>query len=246
MYMARELMRAAGGKAMLIAKIERAEAIPALEDIMQRLRRHHGGARRPRGRGGRRRGAGAAEAHDPAGARAEQAHHHRHADDGVDDLEPGADARRGLRRRQRGARRHRRRDAVGRDRPRASTRSRRSRRWTASASRPRSRSRSTLEQEFLNRVFTRVDQSIAMARAVHRLPPQGEGDRLAHRVGLDRAVDVAPQLRRADLRAHRADRDALPLRAVPRRLPADGEVRRPRPRGAAAPRPRRCWCATAW
>src|SRR5258707_10833557 len=35
MYMARELLRAAGGPAMLIAKIERAEAIPALEDIMQ-------------------------------------------------------------------------------------------------------------------------------------------------------------------------------------------------------------------
>src|SRR5712691_5012257 len=32
MYMAKELMRAAGGKALLIAKIERAEAIPALED----------------------------------------------------------------------------------------------------------------------------------------------------------------------------------------------------------------------
>jgi len=35
MYMARELLRAAGGQAMLIAKIERAEAVPALEDIMQ-------------------------------------------------------------------------------------------------------------------------------------------------------------------------------------------------------------------
>jgi pyruvate kinase len=35
MHMARELLRAAGGHAMLIAKIERAEAIPALEDIMQ-------------------------------------------------------------------------------------------------------------------------------------------------------------------------------------------------------------------
>ncbi len=34
MYMARQLMRAAGGRAMLIAKIERAEAIPALADIM--------------------------------------------------------------------------------------------------------------------------------------------------------------------------------------------------------------------
>ncbi len=34
MYMARELMRAAGGKALLIAKIERAEAIKALDDIL--------------------------------------------------------------------------------------------------------------------------------------------------------------------------------------------------------------------
>jgi pyruvate kinase len=34
MYMARELLRAAGASPLLIAKIERAEAIPALEDIM--------------------------------------------------------------------------------------------------------------------------------------------------------------------------------------------------------------------
>jgi pyruvate kinase len=34
MYMARELLRAAGGHALLIAKIERAEAIPVLEEIM--------------------------------------------------------------------------------------------------------------------------------------------------------------------------------------------------------------------
>ena len=35
MYMAKELLRAGGGHAFLIAKIERAEAIPALEDIMR-------------------------------------------------------------------------------------------------------------------------------------------------------------------------------------------------------------------
>jgi pyruvate kinase len=35
MYMAGELLRAGGGHALLIAKIERAEAIPALEDIMR-------------------------------------------------------------------------------------------------------------------------------------------------------------------------------------------------------------------
>jgi pyruvate kinase len=34
MYMARQLLRAAGGNARLIAKIERAEAIPALEEII--------------------------------------------------------------------------------------------------------------------------------------------------------------------------------------------------------------------
>jgi pyruvate kinase len=34
MYMARELMRAAGGSAMLIAKMERAEAINAMDDLM--------------------------------------------------------------------------------------------------------------------------------------------------------------------------------------------------------------------
>ena len=34
MYMARQLSRAAGGRAMLIAKIERAEAIPALDEII--------------------------------------------------------------------------------------------------------------------------------------------------------------------------------------------------------------------
>src|SRR5499427_6882651 len=35
MYMARQLLRAAGGHALLIAKIERAEAIPALEEIIE-------------------------------------------------------------------------------------------------------------------------------------------------------------------------------------------------------------------
>jgi len=34
MYMARQLMRAAGGRALLIAKIERAEAIPALDEVI--------------------------------------------------------------------------------------------------------------------------------------------------------------------------------------------------------------------
>ncbi len=47
-----------------------------------------------------------------AANRAGRLGHHRHADADVDGLEPAADARRGDRRRQRGARRHRRGDAV--------------------------------------------------------------------------------------------------------------------------------------
>ncbi len=35
MYMAREMLRAAGGQALLIAKIERAEAIAALPEIIE-------------------------------------------------------------------------------------------------------------------------------------------------------------------------------------------------------------------
>ena len=93
MYMARELMRAAGGKAFLIAKIERAEAVAeaALIDIMRGsdgimvargdLAVEVGDASVP-----------ALKKNDSPRARAEQAHHHRDADDGVDDLEPGADA----------------------------------------------------------------------------------------------------------------------------------------------------------
>jgi pyruvate kinase len=34
MYMARQLMRAAGGQALTIAKIERVEAVAALEEIL--------------------------------------------------------------------------------------------------------------------------------------------------------------------------------------------------------------------
>ena len=70
MYMARELMRAAGGQALLIAKIERAEAITRAGGDHRRFRRHHGGAGRSRRGSGRCLGAGAAEAHDPPGARA--------------------------------------------------------------------------------------------------------------------------------------------------------------------------------
>ena len=129
MEMARQLANVAGEpwrhKPQMIAKIERSEAIPALESDPEGFRRDHGRARRPRRRGRQRGGAGAAEAHDQDGARDGPRRHHRDADDGVDDRQPGADARRGQRRRQRRARRHRRGDAVGARPPPAAIRSRR-------------------------------------------------------------------------------------------------------------------------
>ena len=149
-----------------------------------RVRRHHGRARRPGGRGRQRGGAGAAETHDPHGARDGQGRHHRDADDGVDDRQPGADPRRGQRRGQRGARRHRRGDAErrngdrqvpggddradGRDRARG----RGGRRRDAG---------DRLHQQAL-RPHRPVDRD---GRAVHRAPPGLQGDPGAHRVGFD-------------------------------------------------------------
>ena len=75
---------------------------------------------------------------DRAGPAQRQAGHRRDPDARVDDRELPPDPRRGLRRRQRGARRRRRGDAVRRDQRRASTRSRRSRRWPGSSRPPRS------------------------------------------------------------------------------------------------------------
>ena len=51
-----------------------------------------------------------------------------------------------------------------------------------------------LDRDFLNRTFTRIDQSIAMATLFTAFHLKVQGDRVADRVGLDRAVDVAAQL----------------------------------------------------
>ena len=165
MYMARELLRAAGGKALLIAKIERAEAIEraALEDILAAS----DGIMVARGDLAVEVGDAAVPALQKRMIRLAREHNrlddHRHADDGVDDREPGADARRGLRRRERGARRHRRGDALGRDRRRQVPGGDRRGDEPRSASRRRRSAPVTLDREFLDRVFTRIDQSIAMA-----------------------------------------------------------------------------------
>src|SRR6266705_218543 len=162
MYMARELMRAAGGNAFLIAKIERAEAVSesALVDIMR------GADGIMVARGDLAVEVGDAERKIPGGS-------------GPGD---GPNLHRG------------RADAAAQPRP-------------------------GLLQPSVH-AGGPVDRH---GRPVHRLSPEGQGDRLAHRIGLDRAVDEPPQCRRTDLRAHRSDRHALSLRAFPRCLPADGE-----------------------
>jgi pyruvate kinase len=102
----------------------------------------------------------------------------------------------------------------------------------------------TLDREFLDRVFTRIDQSIAMA-AIWTPPPQGQGHRRAHPVRLDRAVDEPPELRRADLRADAPmpNRGRMVLYREVCPLPDEAAAHRPRPAAgrsrATADRPRR-------
>ena len=83
------------------------------------FRRRHGGARRSRRRDAAREGSRHPEAHHAPDAADRQARGGRDADARIDDHEPGADARRGLGRRDGRLRGRRRRDALGRERRRA-------------------------------------------------------------------------------------------------------------------------------
>ena len=75
-------------------------------------------------------------------------------------------------------------------------------------SRPSAPRRSRSTPASPTRHFGRIDQSIAMGGALHRLPPRLQGDPRAHRVGLDRALDEPAEDPRADLRPHLADHAA--------------------------------------
>ena len=111
-----EVKRIAGKRAAVMAKIEKPQAITALDEIIAVSDAHHGRARRPRRRNAARARARLAEDDHPHGAQARQAGGGRDADAGIDDHDAGADARRSLRRRDRGVRGRRRGDAVGGER----------------------------------------------------------------------------------------------------------------------------------
>ena len=89
------------GRAAVMAKIEKPQAIDRLARDHRGLRRADGGARRPRRRTAAGAGAEPAEADDAAGAPRRQAGGDRDPDAGIDDPGAGADPRRSLRRRHR-------------------------------------------------------------------------------------------------------------------------------------------------
>ncbi len=128
----KELIAAAGGDQLVVAKIEKKEALAVHEEIIAAADAVMV-ARGDLGRGDRPGdGADLAEAHHPRGQRRRQAGDHGDADAAVDGRLPAADARRGKRRRQRHLRRDQRRHALGRDRHRLPTRLRRCARWPRS------------------------------------------------------------------------------------------------------------------
>ena len=115
---ARRLFEEAGGKGLIVAKIERVEAVDEYRFDHRRCRHRHGRARRPRRRDGLRRADRHSEKTDSQDAQGQQDRHHGNADDGVDDPEPDSDAGRGLGRVECRHGRHGCRDVVGRDRGR--------------------------------------------------------------------------------------------------------------------------------
>ena len=110
-----QIMDEEGVRLPVIAKIEKPQAVDNLDEIIDAFDGDHGRPRRPRRRAAARGGAAGAEARHRDGPAQRQAGHRRHPGARVDDRELPPDPRRGLRLRQRGARRRRRGDAVRRD-----------------------------------------------------------------------------------------------------------------------------------
>ena len=111
-----EVKEIANGRALVMAKIEKPQAVARLEEILEvsdavMVARGDLGVEMPVERV-----PGLQKTHDPPRAPARQAGRRRDADAGIDDHLAGADPRRGLRRRDRGVRGRRRGHAVRRER----------------------------------------------------------------------------------------------------------------------------------
>ena len=136
----RQIMREEGVLLPVIAKIEKPQAIDNLDEIIKAFDGVHGRPRRPR-RGVPARGrAVPAEARHREGPPQRQAGDRRDPDARVDDQQPRPHAGRGLRRRQRRARRRRRGDALRRDQRGGVPHRDRRARWPGSSRPPRTTS----------------------------------------------------------------------------------------------------------
>ena len=230
--MARQLMRAAGGRAMLIAKIERAEAIPALEEIIDAsdgimvargdLAVEVGNAAVP---GLQKRMLRAAREHNkltitatqmmesmihnPVPTRAEVSDVANAVLDGTDAVMLSAET------------------AAGRY-PVETVETMAQICVEAEKSDP-----VQLDRDFMNRTFTRIDQSIAMATLFTAYHLKVKAIASLTRFRLDGVVDVAAQLRLPDLRADAEGGDAAAHGAAAQRhIAVPRAEHRPR-RGAA-------------
>ena len=155
--------RSADSTAHVIAKIEKAEAVDALDDILAETRRGDGRARRPRRRDRRRERCRCMQKRIIAAvARAREAGDHRDADARVDDPPRRADARRGERRRERDPRRHLGGHALGRDRGRRVPGRGGAGRWTGSRARS---SRTSTTATRCRRLRENADVGRAMSNA---------------------------------------------------------------------------------
>ena len=200
MRLARELMHAAGGKSLLMAKIERAEAIPALADIIDAsdaimvargdLSVEVGDAAVP---GLQKRMIKMARDEEPPGD-------HRHANDGIDDHQSDPDPRGSIGRGECGTGWHRCGDAVGGNRGgRLSGGNHRSDGAHLPQGRSGRRKTTYSTAAPAAQKFSRIDQSIAMSALFAASHFKVKAIVALTQSGSTAAVDVAHECRRADL-----------------------------------------------
>ncbi len=223
-----DLLRAAGGEGRIVAKIERREAIDNLEAIIDTS------AAVMVARGDLGIEVGYAELTGlqkhiiERRACPQPPRDHGDSDDGIDDPRAGADARRSLGRRECRDGRHGCRDALSRDRRRASSRPRRARDGAGHRG-----CREVADDQPSGHAHGGPVQAHGRGdrrgRDVHGESPGRARHRRIDRIRLDGALDVAHPLGHPDLCLHAPRRDATARDALSRGVPVDFDVTHPRP-----------------